>query len=192
MPTMNTWADKWPLMEEICPCDVHFNAWIADRQLRGKTIYHFGTGTHHVVGREQAENGSGNAVFAITASAEEYEAYVELVAGNPRVARSYLAYFGDVYLTNPRILPEFDVVTLFHLCEFFLPNTVSADYGGRTDLDLATLFADKTRSGGHILFYTGSIAFAKTQGVIAQWEQARPVERIGEFKSLLVYRKRPE
>ena len=55
-------------------------------RLTGKTIYHFGTGTHHIVGLRQAE--LGNAVFAITASKEEYDAYVELVTENARVARS--------------------------------------------------------------------------------------------------------
>ncbi|MET0868449.1 MAG: hypothetical protein ABWY35_10130, partial [Pseudorhodoplanes sp.] len=71
---MNYWTDKWDLHEDICPCDVHVNDWIADQGLKNKVIYHFGTGTHHVVGVEQAKNGSGNSVLAITASIEEYEA----------------------------------------------------------------------------------------------------------------------
>ena len=189
MPKMNYWSTRWDLDEAQCPCDVDFNAWLADRNLTDQSIYHFGTGTHHVVGRTQAENGTGNTVFAITASIEEYESYIALVTENARVGRNYLAYFGDIYLTNPRLLPEFDVVTLFHLCEFSAPNTASADYGGLTDAALLTLLGDRLRPGGHVLFYTGSFAFDAAERAIAEWARVRAIERVGEFKTLLVYRK---
>jgi hypothetical protein len=191
MLQMNYWTDKWDLHEDVCPCDVHFNDWIAAEKIAGKLIYHFGTGTHHVIGRMQAENGSGNVVYGITASIEEYEAYIKLVSENSRVARNYVAYFGDIYLTNPRLLPEaFDVVTMFHLCEFFFPNTASAEYGGLTDLKLANLFTQKLRPGGYMLFYTKSMAYDKTEALLPEWEKANKVERVGEFKTLLVYRKK--
>jgi hypothetical protein len=191
MSKMNYWTDKWDLHEDICPCDVHVNEWIAEKGHKNKLIYHFGTGTHHVVGVEQAQNGSGNAVVAITASIEEYQAYIKLVAENAQVAKSYLAYFGDIYLTNPRLLPaEFDIVTMVHLCEFFFPNTDSAEYGGLTDRKVLDLFTDKTKSGGHIIFYTKSMGAEKTAAIIPEWEKAKPVERVGEFKTLLIYRKK--
>src|SRR5207247_2722015 len=107
MLKMNYWTDKWDLHVNVCPCDVHFNDWVEAKGLAGKTIYHFGTGTHHVVGLRQAE--LGNSVFAITASKEEYETYVALVTENARVAKAYLAYFGDIYLTNARLLPDLAV-----------------------------------------------------------------------------------
>jgi hypothetical protein len=190
MLKMNYWTDKWDLHEDVCPCDVHFNEWVTEQKLTKKDIYHFGTGTHHVVGREQAQNGSGNTVFAITASIEEYDAFVKLVSENARVNAGYLAYFGDIYLTNPRLLPQFDVVTMFHLCEFFFPNTASAEYGGLTDLKLLNLFTEKTRPGGYILFYQRSMGAEKTKALLPEWEKAQPVERVGEFKTLLVYRKK--
>ena len=191
MLKMNYWTDKWDLHEDVCPCDVQFNDWVEREKLTGKAIYHFGTGTHHVVGRVQATNGSGNTVFAITASIEEYEAYIKLVSENPQVARNYLAYFGDIYLTNAELLPDsFDVVTLFHLCEFFFPNTASAEYGGLTDLKLANLLTGKVTPGGHILFYTRSMGSEDTKKVLPEWEKANAVERVGEFKTLLIYRKR--
>jgi hypothetical protein len=190
MLKMNYWTDKWDLDVGICPCDVHFNDWIREQKLTNKSIYHFGTGTHHVVGIAQSENGSGNVVYAITASIEEYEAYIKLVTEKSNVAKNYLAYFGDIYLTNARLLPEFDVVTMFHLCEFFFPNTASAEYGGMTDRKMLDLFTDKTRKGGYILFYPHSISFDSAKAVIAEWEKERPVERVGEFKTLLVYRKK--
>ena len=66
--------------------------------------------------------------------------------------------FEDIYLLNEKLLPTFDVVTLFHLCEFRGPKTDA--YGGLTDLAVTSLLTDKTRPGGHILFFTGSFAFA--------------------------------
>lgn len=189
MLKMNYWTDKWDLHEDICPCDVHVNDWIADQGLGNKLIYHFGTGTHHVIGVEQARNKKNNKVFAITASIEEYQSYIKLVSENSDVAKSYLAYFGDIYLTDPELLPEFDIVTMLHLCEFFFPNTASAEYGGLTDRTLLDIFTDKTRKGGYILFYTRSIGFDKAKPVIAAWEKEKPVTRVGEFKTLLIYRK---
>jgi hypothetical protein len=186
---MNYWTDKWDLHEDVCPCDVHFNDWVKTKKIANKVIYHFGTGTHHVVGRAQAESGSKNLVYGITASIEEYEAYIKLASEHPEVAKRYVAYFGDIYLTNAKLLPQFDVVTMFHLCEFFFPNTASKEYGGLTDLKLANLFTDQIKPGGYMLFYTRSIAFDKAKAVIAKWEKAKPVKRVGEFKTLLVYRK---
>jgi hypothetical protein len=189
MLKMNYWGEKWDLHADICPCDVHFNDWVDAQRIAGKVIYHFGTGTHHVIGRRQAELNNGNVVFAITASKEEYDAYVSLVVDNARIAKSYLAYFGDIYLTNGRLLPDFDVVTLFHLCEFFWPNTVSEEYGGLDDRGLLDLFTAKTRPGGHILFYPGSKDFDKAQPIIAAWETKQRVERLPDFKTLWIYRK---
>jgi hypothetical protein len=166
---------------------VHFNEWTEAKQLAGKTIFHFGTGTHHVVGLRQAE--FGNAVFAVTASKEEHEAYIALVADNSRLAKCYLAYFGDIYLSNPRLLPDFDVVTLFHLNEFSRENTASAEYGGCTDRGLLDMMTGKTRPGGHILFYRNSNGRAATENMLPGWEKEQPVERVDDFKTLLVYRK---
>jgi hypothetical protein len=188
MLKMNYWTDKWDLNEAVCPCDVHFNDWVAKQKLKNKTIYHFGTGTHHVVGIKQATR--KNRVYAITASKEEYDSYIELVTTNSGVAKNYVAYFGDIYLTNPLLLPELDVVTLFHLCEFFFPNTASKQYGGLTDAKVLDLFTEKTRKGGYLLFYTRSMAWDKASKVVAAWEKKTAVKRVGEFKTLLVYRKK--
>ncbi len=187
MSKMNYWQDKWPLLVDVCPCDVHFNEWVAERKLRDKTIYHFGSGTHHVVGIEQAKR--KNRTLCIPASKEEYDAYIDLVTENSGVAKNYICYFGDIYLTNPRLLPELDVVTLFHLCEFFSPNTASKEYGGLTDRKLLDLLTDKVRKGGHILFYVPSNDFAKAKPIVARWEKTMPVRRVEQFKTLLVYRK---
>jgi hypothetical protein len=132
-------------------------------------------------------------VLGITAAPQEYEKYVELAIARPDVLRFYNAVFGDIYLLNEQLLPSFDVVTLFHLCEF--RGEKNDAYDALTDLEVANLLTDKTRPGGHILFFTTSFAFdwdgpMSAKRVIAQWEKERDVERVGEYKSLLVYRKR--
>jgi hypothetical protein len=141
---MNYWADRWDLHEDECPCDIHFNEWVAARDITGSTFFHFGTGNHHVIGTRQAENGSNNRVLAITASIDEYKSYIKLVTRSPWIARSYLAYFGDIYLANPHLFPRFDAVTLFHLCEFSRPE---ARHGELSDTALLDLMTDRVRIG---------------------------------------------
>jgi hypothetical protein len=187
------WDDSWDLREKDCPCDVHFVEWLDRERITESAIYHFGTGNHHHVGMECAKESRRNAVLAITAAPQEYESYVKLAIARPEVLRRYNVIFGDIYLLNEKLLPTFDVVTLFHLCEFRGEKTDA--YGGLTDLEATNLLTDKTRPGGHILFFTTSFAFdwegpMSAKRVIAQWEKERPVERVGTYKSLLVYRKR--
>jgi hypothetical protein len=188
MLKMNYWTDKWDLHVDVCPCDVHFNDWTAQQKLRNKNIFHFGSGTHHVVGIKQAAR--NNRTLCITASKEEYAAYIDLVTNNSGVAKNYVCYFGDIYLTNPALLPEFDVVTMFHICEFFFPNTASREYGGLTDAKVLDLFTGKVKKGGHILFYTRSMGWEKTKAILPKWEKQQPVKQAGEFKTLLVYKKK--
>ena len=188
MLKMNYWTDKWDLHEDVCPCDVHFNDWFAKEKLKNKQIYHFGSGTHHVVGIKQAAQ--KNRTFCITASKEEYQAYIDLVTTNSGDAKNYVCYFGDIYLTNPLLLPDFDVVTMFHICEFFFPNTASKEYGGLTDAKVLDLFTAKTKKGGYILFYTRSMGWEKTKAILPKWEKKAGVKKVGEFKTLLVYRKK--
>ncbi|MEA2933600.1 MAG: hypothetical protein QOD74_246 [Variibacter sp.] len=187
--TLNVWNTRWDLDEASCPCDIHFNEWLAAESITGKVIFHFGTGTHHVVGERQAENGSGNVILGVTASAEEYDTYIKLALAKPHVAKRYVVYFGDIYLTDPRLLPALDVVTLFHLCEFFSESTATPDYGGMTDLQIAELFARKLRPGGCMLLYTGSFAFDKAQAVLEICARTEGLTRLGAFKSLLVFGK---
>jgi len=187
MLKMNYWTDKWDLHEDICPCDVHFNDWTDAQKIRGKTIFHFGTGTHHVIGVKQAEK--GNLVYGITASVEEYELYIKLVTENAKVAKNYLAYFGDIYLTNPRLLPDLDIVALFHLGEFIHETTTSAEYGGLDDLGLTRALLSKTRADGRLLIFTGSFAHDKAEAVAAELERRGEVAFVSAYKTLLVYRK---
>jgi hypothetical protein len=190
---LHYWDAYWDLREKECPCDVHFIEWLDKNRITDAAIYHFGTGGHHHVGIECASETRRNTVLGITAAPQEHEKYVELAITRPDVLRYYNAVFGDIYLINEKLLPTFDVVTLFHLCEF--RGEKNDAYNALTDLEVTNLLTDKTHPGGHILFFTSSFAFdwdgpMSAKKVIAKWEKERDVERVGEFKSLLVYRKR--
>ncbi|MFZ1105844.1 MAG: hypothetical protein WAN86_23795 [Hyphomicrobiaceae bacterium] len=187
MSKLNYWNATWSLDEAQCPCDVHFLQYLKERQARGAAIFHFGTGNHHIVGLKAAQDGANNAVLGITASPQEYDDYVELLIQHPRLGHTYKAYFGDIYQLDPRLLPVFDFVTLFHVGEF--RGAENDSYGALTDLEMTLLLADKVRPGGEILFYAGSYAYDKAEAVAAELVKQRPFTQVADFKTLKVYRK---
>ncbi|TDR89018.1 hypothetical protein [Enterovirga rhinocerotis] len=190
-PKLHFWDAYWDHRPAECPCDEDFIRWIDEMRIRDAAIYHFGTGGHHHVGIECAMPERRNAVLGITAAPQEHATYIELAIERPDVLRYYNCVFGDIYLLNRRLLPDFDVVTLFHLCEFRGPKNDA--YGGSTDLEVTRLLTDKLRPGGHILFFPGSFAWDRAndsaKDVVAEWEISAGVTRVGTFRSLLVYRK---
>jgi hypothetical protein len=189
MLKMNLWDAKWDLDEAQCPCDIHFKEWIEAAKIANKTIYHFGTGMHHIVGLTQATNGSNNVVFGITASIIEYECYIRLVNERPQLSKNYLAYFGDIYLTSARLLPRLDIATMFHAGEYIGDNTTTPAYGGVDDLGVTRILLGRMPSGSHLLFYTGSFAFDKAEAIVETLTREKKLERAGTFRSLLVCRK---
>ena len=167
---------------------MHFIDYLQHKGASGVTIFHFGTGNHHIVGLRLAASGTDCAVLGITASPQEYDDYVDLLITNPRLGHTYKAYFGDIYQLDPRLLPQFDYVSLFHVGEFR-----SADndaYGALTDLEMALVLADKTKPGGEILFYSGSFAYDKAEVVGRELVRQRPFEAAPDYKSLRIFRKR--
>jgi len=52
----------WPLRPDVCPCDVDFVGWLAEREIRRRSIFHLGTGAHHLVGIENHSRGWQNEV----------------------------------------------------------------------------------------------------------------------------------
>lgn len=184
---LHFWDDSWDLRVAECPCDTDFVSWLDETELRRAAIFHFGTGAHHHVGIECARPDRAHAVLGITAAPQEYEAFIRLAIARPDVLRHYNCVFGDIYLVNERLMPEFDVVTLFHLCEF---RTEENDgYGAMTDLEVTRTLASRVKPGGHVLFFPGSFAFEKAKVVIAAWEAEGGFEPIGRSRSLLVYRR---
>jgi hypothetical protein len=184
---LNHSQTSWKLDPVWCPCDVHFLRFLEAENVQGASIFHFGTGEHHHVGIGCAEKGKNNSVLGITASKEEYAAYIDLVIARPEVARFYTAYFGDIYLLNEALLPTFDIVTLFHLCEF--RTAQNEQYGALTDLEVAQLLLRRLRPGGFVLFYMRSGAFALAHPVIMELQRLGLIEPAGSHETLLLYRK---
>ncbi len=62
-------------------------------------------------------------------------------------------------------------------------------YGGVDDARLLDMLTAKTKPGGHILFFNGSFAYPSAAKIVAKWQKLERVRRVGEFKTLVVYRK---
>ncbi|MBV9077149.1 MAG: hypothetical protein JO048_06650 [Methylobacteriaceae bacterium] len=190
-PRLNIWDDHWDFRPEDCPCDVDFVRWLDREGIRDAAIYHFGSGGHHHVGIECARPDRRNSVLAITAAPREHESFVQLALARPELLRFYSAVFGDIYLVNARLLPELDVATLFHLCEF--RSARNDAYGALDDLAVTQVVASRIRPGGHLLFFPGSFAWDRAndsaKDVVAAWAAESDFTEIGRFGSLLVYRR---
>jgi hypothetical protein len=184
---LNYWKATWSLDEKQCPCDIHFCDYLEEKQIRGKTVFHFGTGNHHILGLRNARSGLDNAILGITASVEEYQDYIKLLIENPTLGFTYKAYFGDIYQLDPRLMPAFDYVTNFHACEF---RTEKNDaYGALTDLEMTLVLADSIKPGGEMHFYTGSDGYKNTLAVIDSLKAQRGFTETGAYKTLRILTK---
>ena len=182
---LNYWEWSWPLMAETCPCDVHFVEYLQAHRVNDKVIFHFGTGEHHILGKKNNGTGRTNEILAITASPVEYYKNIQIIIDNPSVARTYKVFFGDIYTLTPRIIPDFDLVTLFHLCEFY--DEERSAYAQLDDASLLELFLSKLKPEGKIFFYKQSSHFDEAQAIIEDFVQEGKMTQVDEYKSLLVY-----
>ena len=182
---LNYWNDSWPLEMEKCPCDVHFLEYLAETKVTDRVIFHFGTGAHHIVGRVNAKSSRPNQIVAVTASREEYAAYIDMAIEDPALATTYKAMFVDIYTLSPRILPEFDVITLFHLCEFY--DAEASAYAPLDDRSLLQMFLDKLRPDGRILFYKRSWKFNLAAPIIDEFVRRGLLRHERDYQTLAVY-----
>lgn len=184
---LQIWDVDWYLDEAQCPCDVHFTQWIDDQKVRGKTVFHFGTGGHHHVGLHNFERGEPNTILGITASPPEFQRFIELAVKHARLSHAYQVWFGDIYLLNRRLLPPLDIATLFHTGEF---RGDSQDaYGALTDRQVVDRILDHLPTGGLLVFFTGSFAYDKAAAIAEALVAEGKVAAAGTFKSLVMYRK---
>ena len=188
MAKLNVYEVSWYLDEAMCPCDVHFLRYLEQEGHKNRTIFHFGTGEHHVVGLRSHERGSGHAVLGITASQKEHEAYEQLIIERPEIGRNYKVLFGDIYQLEPRLLPEFDIVALFHVGEF---RTEKNDaYGALTDAQMVRLLVDKLKGPKLVAFYAGSYAFDVAERITKELVAEGVLEAAGSFETLRIFRRR--
>lgn len=181
----NSWHYSWPLTPDVCPCDVHFCEYLEQHRIRERSIFHFGSGGHHLVGLRNRDGGLDNEILAITASPAEHAQYVSQVIRSPELGRHYRVLFSDIYELGPASLPTFDVATLFHLCEFAdsVPNPRRLD--DRLVLDL---FVSKVVPGGCLLFYSGSYGYHAARPLIERAVAEGRLSFLETWKSLVVYR----
>ena len=184
---LNYWEYSYPLEPDVCPCDMHFIEYLRSNKIVNRVIFHFGTGEHHILGKTNLEIGEPNEILGITASRQEYAHYIDFIIRNPASANYYKVMFADIYTLTPRILPQFDLVTLFHLCEFY--DQEKSAYAALNDSSLLGLFLSKLHQDGRLFFYKGSFAFKKTQRLIEHYIGHNQMIKVDEYKSLVVYGK---
>jgi hypothetical protein len=176
---------SWPLRPGACPCDVDFCEYLRERELGGKSVFHFGTGGHHVVGMENARAPVPNEVLALTLSPNEHATYVKHVIRNPALGKHYKVLFADIYSLSAESLPIFDIVSLFHLCEF----SGASEAGQRlSDCEVLRLFRSRLSPQGIMLFYPGSYGFPRLAPLLEQEVDAGRLSLLERYKSLVVYR----
>lgn len=185
MPELLYYRHAWPESFATCPPDDDLGKWLARNGLREEVIFHFGTGAHHRLGQVAAWLGCYT--IGITASRAEMDAYEELVIAQPDIAACYQVWFGDIYLLQPALLPELDIATLFHLCEFTDPRR--GEYGGCTDYEVATRLISRLRPGGCIMAYPGSMAWDKAAPIFERLVAEGRLEAPQFYRSLAIYLK---
>ncbi|MBK1990192.1 hypothetical protein A0J48_022145 [Sphaerospermopsis aphanizomenoides BCCUSP55] len=178
---------SWELQPHLCPCDIELNEYLQKYNIQDQSIFHFGTGSHHIVGLENQKLDKPNEILGITASIPEHEEYVSLCRTNRQLGKFYKVIWSDIYTLTPRSLPMLDVVSLFHLGEFYMPE--EAPFVHHNDESLVELFLSKLNPGGKILFYTKSVGWGKAEEVIELLTSQGKIKKIEEYKHLLVYAK---
>lgn len=184
---MNVWRHSWALDPDMCPCDVDFCDYVDESGISDQVIFHFGSGEHHIVGRRNFELDAPNHILSVTASEAEHAAFIRYIVDNPKASNFYKLLFIDIYTLSARILPTFDVVTLFHLCEFFREKTTQ--YTELDDRGLVDLFLSRLKPGGQILFYPGSVAADEMRSIVNENVAAGKLIFDNEYKSLMIYRR---
>ena len=178
---------SWGLKPDVCPCDVEFAEFLHTSGISGKVVLHFGTGSHHVVATENYKSKNPNQLVGLTASLPEHQAYVDMTTRDRAFAKHYTVLYKDIYTLAADMLPQFDVISLFHLCEFYFPE--EAANVNHDDASLLAMFVSKLNPGGKVLFYTGSFGWQKGQHIVQDFVDRGILEKSSNYKHLLVYQK---
>lgn len=142
--------EGWQWDPDTCPADRDFVDFIHAENIVGKNIFHMGPGAHHYVGRSLQDNH----VISLTNSPDEIDTYIGFVSVDPYLGERYYSIFGDIQ--QPRLLPQLDVITLFHLGE--TPDQRRAVYSISEIMTIRFLLSH-LRPGGMLVGYKRSAAF---------------------------------
>jgi hypothetical protein len=176
---------SWQLQPNLCPCDLELIEYLQKNNIQDQTIFHFGTGAHHILGLENQKLVKPNEVIGITASIPEHEAYVQMCRKNRQLAKFYKVLCTDIYTLTDRSLPMLDVVALFHVGEFYMAE--EAAFVHHNDESMVDLFLNKLNPDGKILFYTKSVGYGKAEEIIESFTAQGKIYLVEQYKSLLVY-----
>lgn len=179
---------SWELQPHLCPCDIELIEYLQKYNIQDRTVFHFGTGAHHILGLENQKLAKPNEIIGITASIPEHEAYVQMCRKNRHLAKFYKVLCTDIYTLTPRSLPMLDVVALFHIGEFYMAE--EAPFVHHNDESLVDLFLSKLNPDGKILFYTQSVGYGKAEEIIESFTAQGKIYLVEKYKSLLVYAKK--
>lgn len=181
-----TIVEPWTLWPERCPCDVDLVNLAHIQHWTGRSILHMGTGDHHVVGQSLCDPGLltlPNWVLGVTCTPAEVTSYMDLATANPKLSRYYKVLFGDIYLLERELLPKFDVITLFHLCE--RPDPRRQSYEATTPSRLLWKLNACLKPGGTVIGYSGSAAWEEAGYVL---ERHFSHDSKSSYRSLEVFR----
>ncbi len=184
---LEIWDEDWQLDEGVCPCDIHFVQWLEKSGIEGKSIYHFGSGGHHIVGMDNMKKGAPNTILSITAAPKEFEHFIQLAIEQPTLSRDYQCYFGDIYLLNPKLMPRIDIATVFHLCEF--RSEKQDAYGGLTDVQVMETLLDMIPADGRVLLYNKSRDWWRAEPLAKEIVARGLMRHVETFGTLEVYAK---
>jgi hypothetical protein len=175
---MNDNVEGWPWMPDKCPPDKYFIDFMKARPAgRGQTILHMGTGLHHRVGIECVA--LGHRVIGLTVSREEYISRA-LRVDSP----DYQVFYVNLNDLDLRLLPELDIVTLFHFGE--MPST----FGPATDASLISLIS-RMSDRALMLFYNRSAEWGNAKAVVEAGVAAGYMTHVDTYEELEVYQCRP-
>jgi hypothetical protein len=174
---------SWPLWPRMCSCDLHFCDFLQERNIRSKSIFHLGTGGHHIIGVRNRLEDMGNVILGVTVSPHEIKRYVKLVTRDPVLGQNYKVLFADVRDLHAASLPNFDLVTLFHLGEF---DSAPGSAHLLSDEGVLGLLTSKLNPGGLLALYRQSIGYGRLQPFIEAEIAAGRLEHREDYNSLQI------
>lgn len=164
--------------------DAVFISWLGEKKIEGKLIFHWESGQNHIVGRDNYERGNLNEIISVVGSRGEHDSYIDFISECPGAATHYKALLANIYTLSARMLPSFDLVTLFHLCHS--PEGSPHAFGPLTDKTLLVLFLSRLNREGRLLF---SKHHSEAQRLLEDFVRQRRMAIDEENESLLVCRR---
>lgn len=181
MTKLVTSVGAWPWDPMRCPADEQFIAWLNKGDYDYEGVLHMGTGGHHMVGMTLADY--EKSCLGLTDSQEEYMAYMDWAQRHAEESRFYKCWFTDVHMLDDMLLPQFEVITLFHLGES--PDPRREEYGADTVEETITKLLGHLTPGGKMLFYTKSTNWKDIKELVTKMSEEDFVSQ-DTYEDLLV------